>query len=196
MATLIAGAASVALVALPSAAHAVELTADYDASGTSHIASTDSDIWIKPTTLSVTVDMTTSAISGHLPLKPADTKFHVAGFLPVKAQVNFEEAAPLTGKLGRGRVDTQASYFLRLSDVLIGGIPSPVGSNCRTKEPVVISASTPEGGTFNLDSGGKLTGEYAIGDFEDCLLNTGMINLLVPGTGNTLDVDVANGRLG
>jgi hypothetical protein len=184
------------VIAIPNIAHAAPLNAQYDATGWSHIASTDSELWIKPTTLSVTVDTTTAEINGHLPLQPADTKFHLLGFLPIKAQVNFEEAAPLTGMLGRGTVSTQSSYYIRLSNVLIGGVPTYVTDDCRTKEPVVINAGTPAGGRFDLDDGGKLVGEYSIGDFEHCFGNQLLINQIIPGDGNTVDIDVTNGRLG
>ncbi|MDN5896389.1 MAG: hypothetical protein L0H93_20510 [Nocardioides sp.] len=193
---LAAGTATLALVALPSAAQAVELTAENDASGTTHIASTNSDIELKPTTLTTTVDMTTSEITGHLPLVSTQTEFKVLGFVPVSATVNFDEAAPVTGKLGRGRVDTTASYYIRLSNVKIAGVPTYVTNHCQTKKPVTIAASTPEGGTFNLNDGGPLTGEYTIGDFEHCFINAPLINAIVPGSGNTVDIDVSNGRLG
>lgn len=192
-------AASIAVL-LPNAAHAATLNVDYDATGWSRINSTESDLWIKPTTLSTGIDSVTGAITGHLPLIDADTKFHVLGFLPIKAQVNFEEAAPLTGNLIRegtiARVESTASYYIRLSNVLIGGVPTYVTDNCRTKEPVVISANTPAGEAFNITRGGRLTGEYTIGDFEHCFLSTGLINLIVPGSGNTVDITVSNGRLG
>lgn len=195
--SLVAAAGAAALIAMPATAHAVDLTYDYDVEGTSHIASTDSDLWIKPTSMEVTSDTSTNAITGHLPLKDADTKFHVAGFLPVKATVSFIEAAPLEGQLTRvGRnlaVTSTASYYVKLSDVLVAGIPAFAGDNCRTKKPVVISANTPDGERFDLSRGGRLVGEYTLGAFQNCNLNTGLINLLVPGSGNTVELNVSNG---
>ncbi|KAA1422592.1 hypothetical protein FE697_010370 [Mumia zhuanghuii] len=181
-----AAAALTLLTAVP--ANAVTLNYEYDANGWTHIHSTDSDLWIKPTKMQLAIQGADGTFTGHMPISPADTKFEVLGFLPIKAQVSFEEAAPLNGGVVRvgniARVDSTASYYVRLSNVLIGGIPSPVGSSCRTKDPVTLSVSTPAGEAFNIASGGNLAGSFTIGDFEHCLLNTLIINQLVPGDGN------------
>jgi hypothetical protein len=194
------GAAAAATVAMStSGAQAVTLNVAYDATGTSHVNHTDSDLWIKPTTLSLGVESADGTFTGHLPILPADTKFHVLGLLPIKAQVNFIEAAPLTGALHQTangiQVTSSASYYIRLSDVLVAGIPTYVGDHCQTADPVVIEADTPAGSSFDLDNGGELTGTFSIGDFQNCFLETGLINLLVPGSGNTIDLTLSNGRI-
>ncbi|WP_300682086.1 hypothetical protein [Nocardioides sp.] len=191
---LAVGFASLALCAVQSAAHAATLNVEYDVSGTSHVTHTDNDITIAPTTLSISNDTSTNTFTGHMPIAPAQSHFYVAGFLPIDAKVNFIEAAPLTGVIGRGFANTTASYYLRLSDVKVGGLPMIVGSHCQTKDPVVITASTPAGSTFNITNGGHLTGSYTIGNFENCLLQAWLINLLVPGSDNSVSLDVANGR--
>ena len=195
-----AAATTVALI--PAAAQAVPLDVDYDAVGTATIASTGSTIDLGPTTLSTTVDSEggPGSLTGTLPLDPTTVEFKAAGFLPVKATVSFEEAAPITGQLVRDgaltRVESTASYFIKLSDVKVAGLPAFVGNNCQTEDPVQIPANTPAGGNFNIVAGGSLEGEFSIGDFERCGLTTGIINLLVPGDGNTVQLDVSNGRLG
>ncbi len=184
---------------MPTAANAVTLNVEYDATGWSHINTTDSDLWIKPTTLSLAMESDDGTFTGHMPLQPADTKFHLLGFLPVKAQVNFIEAAPVTGSIayvdGANKVTSTASYYIRLSDVLIGGLPAFVGNNCRTKVPVTIPANTPAGESFDVTNGGRLVGEYTIGAFQNCGLQTFILNQIVPGHGSTIDLNVSNGRI-
>ena len=187
---------AIAVVALPVAAHAASLSVAYDVSGTSHVARTDSDVQIKPTTLSVTVDSATSVLSGHMSIPDAVTEFYMAGLLPVRATVSFIEAAPVTGILNRVSVNSTASYYFKLSDVRVAGVPAFAGNYCQTKDPVIIPANTPVGERFDLTSGGRLTGSFTIGNFENCGLNTLLINLLVPGPGNTVELEVSNGRLG
>ncbi|WP_200914397.1 hypothetical protein, partial [Aeromicrobium sp. Leaf272] len=46
---------------------------------------------------------------------------------------------------------------------------------------------------FDLINGGELVGTYTIGKFENCGINTPLINSLVPGSGNTVDITVTNG---
>lgn len=192
-------AAAPLLALLPSAAHATTFNLAYDAVGTSHIASTDSDVAIKPTTLDTTLDSTNNALTGHLPLVDTETTFHVLGFLPVQATVSFIEAAPLSAHLitvnNQLTIQSTASYYIRLSHVLIGGLPGFVGDHCQTEDPVVINAGTPAGSSFSVFGGGELVGTYSIGQFDHCNLQTALINLLVPGSGNTLDLQVSNGRL-
>jgi len=193
--------AGAALALGPSAAaHAADLNLVHDVVGTSYIASTDSTISVGPTTLSTTLDNNTGNFTGHMPLPGTRTKFAVIGFIPVEADVTFVEAAPVVGDIdivdNQTPVRSTASYYIKLSNIKIVGFPTFTGPYCRTKAPVQIPANTPAGGTFNLITGGVLEGEFSIGDFQNCGLNTWLINLLVPGDGNTLSVNVSNGRLG
>ena len=193
---LAACAGALTLVAVPAVAQADTLSITYDVSGTSHIASTDSDVPIGPTTLTAQADLTTGAISGELPIPPATTEFKLIGFVPVKATVNFDPAAPVTVQLANGGATTQASYYIRLSNVSVAGIPTYVTNHCQTKDPVTITAATPEGQRFSITAGGHLSGTYTIGDFQNCFVTTDLINEIIPGDGNTVAIDAANGVLG
>lgn len=183
------------------AAHAEPIVnVEYDASGTTHIASTDSTIELGPTVLSSSVDLATGEMTGSMALPGTRTSFEVAGFIPVTADVAFEEAAPTVGSVtahpegGGSYVEATASYHLRLSNIKVAGFPTFPGPFCRTIEPVTIHVTTPDGERFDLFTGGRLTGEYAIGDFQNCGLNTWLINLLIPGAGNTVEFQVSDGR--
>ena len=195
-AAMFAAGTIVALV--PTAAHADTLNIDYDVVGTTHIASTDNDITLGPTTLSTAIDSATGAISGHLPLPATRTKFQVLGFLPVTADVAFEEVSPVTGTINisglNASVQSTASYYVRLSNIKVLGFPTITGTHCRTKNPVSIPANTPAGEGFSLIEGGTLEGEYTIGAFQHCGLNTLLINQLIPGSGNTAQIEVTNGQ--
>ncbi|MFB9314527.1 hypothetical protein [Nocardioides plantarum] len=183
-----------------SPAQAATLDVTYDAVGTSTIKSTGSVVDLGPTTLTTALESADGSFTGHLPLPTSTAEFKLAGFLPVQATVDFIEAAPVTGALVRSgattTVTSTATYFIKLSHVKIGGIPAFVGNQCRTAAPVVIPANSPAGQTFNIISGGRLAGTYTIGSFQNCNLSTGLLNLIVPGAGNTVDLTVSNGRLG
>lgn len=192
---LAACAGALALVAtIPAAAHADTLSITYDVTGTSHIASTGSDVPIQATTLTADVDLTTGQITGHLPIPAAQTQFKLIGFVPVKATVNFVEAAPVAVQLANGAAATESSYYIRLSDVSVAGVPTYVTDRCQTKDPVVIDAATPAGEKFDITNGGHLSGTFTIGEFGHCFVTTDLINAIIPGDGNTVDIDVANGR--
>lgn len=196
LAAVAATGAAVALV--PVAAHAATIvTINYDAQGTSHIAKTNSDVALGPTSLRADLDIDTGDLTGSLPLPGTSTQFKVAGFLPVTANVDFIEAAPLKGTINlaqtQAEVDATASYYVKLSNIKVAGFPAFAGSKCQTKAPVSIPVGTPEGEGFDLINGGTLTGTYTIGSFSNCGINTALINALVPGQGNTVDIKVSNG---
>ncbi len=185
---------------MPSSASAAPiLNVTYDAGGSAYIASTDSSIDLGPSTLTTQLDYATGDFTGSMPLPGTTTKFEVAGFIPVKADVAFVEAAPVTGTLSAGqvgsRVDGVASYHIRLSNIKIVGFPTITGNHCRTINPVTIPISSPPEGGFDLFVGGTVHGEFSIGDFQNCGLNTWLINLLIPGSGNQVEIDMANARL-
>lgn len=189
-----------AIVALiPAAAHAATLGVEYDAVGTSHIAKTNSTINLGPTTLTTNIDLDTGNFTGSMPLPGTTTSFSIIGLIPVTADVDFVEAAPLSGHINLSGLDASitstASYYIKLSNIKVVGFPTFAGPHCRTKNPVSIPANTPPGESFSLTGGGNLKGQFSIGEFERCGLNTWLINLLIPGSGNSADIQVSNGRI-
>jgi len=200
----LAGAAALSAIAavslVPSAAHAVTTVAiNYDATGSTHISTTGSTIPLGPTTLSTVLDVDTFDLTGHLPLPTQHNTFNLIGFVPVSADVSFIEAAPVQGHIqlsgSNAVVTSTASYYVKLSNVTLAGLPGFVGSNCMTKDPVNIAADTPAGQGFDLINGGELTGSYTLGSFHNCGINQWLINTVIPGSGNTADITVSNGQV-
>ncbi|NRQ48738.1 hypothetical protein [Aeromicrobium stalagmiti] len=190
--------AGAALGLIPMAAHAATIvTLKHDAVGTSYIAKTKSTIELKPTTLTTDLDIDTGDFTGSLPLPGTSTEFKAAGFLPVKANVDFIPVGSVTGRIDltqtQAKVNATATYYVKLSNIKIVGFPTFAGSKCQTKVPVSIPVATPADEGFDIIAGGNLTGTYSIGSFENCGLNTALINALVPGGGNTVDIQASNG---
>jgi len=196
----------------------VIITNDLDAAGTTHIgAGVNADMSIGPTILTVTLDLTTKEISdGVMPIPSRVVTFSVFG-IPTRATVTMTQKTPLTGQLSptgiRAQYDLDAavSYDIRLSNVQarMFGIwwPLAVGSNCHTIDPVQINAHSPEGRWFMLTQGGPATATYTIGNFTGCTplnffdipgffptFGSVPINAIVPGSNNTLDLELRNPR--
>ncbi|WP_408898324.1 hypothetical protein ACJ5H2_04240 [Nocardioides sp. R1-1] len=115
-------------------------------------------------------------------------------------------------------LESQVKYDIKLSNVQakVFGIwwPLAVGSNCHTINPVTINVSspidnstTPPTGYFTINGGGPLTATYAIGNFTGCTplnffdipgffpwFGSVPINAIVPGSDNTLSLNLANPR--
>ncbi len=193
---LIGAATALTVVAAPASA-APALTVAYDASGSTVVTKPNSTIKLGPTTLTnyLNADGTFTA---DLPLPATTSQFKVIGLVPVKATVNFVPTGPATGKLVSNptpAVSATATYYIKLSNVTLAGIPAFVGTKCQTSAPVSIPVATPAGQKFDITKGGNLTGTYTIGKFANCGLTTGLVNLLVPGAGNTVQFTLSNGRI-
>lgn len=196
--TLAAFGAAAAVVLAGAPAHAATIDVDYDANGTTHTAGTNSNITLGPAVLHSSVEADGSFI-GVMALPGTRTEFKLLGFIPVTANVNFEPVGPTTGQLSRvGRTQVLAStskYYVRLTNIKASIFPLFGGPFCRTSNPVVIPGNTPAGEAFDTVNGGRLIGEYTIGNFQNCGLNTGLINSIIPGGGNTIELVLNNGRL-
>lgn len=68
------------------------------------------------------------SFTGHLNIPTATNTFQAVGLLPVSANVDFVEAAPVTGKLNRVgttiSIASTASYYIKLSNVKVLGLPA------------------------------------------------------------------------
>jgi hypothetical protein len=190
------------------------LTDAYDAVGTSYIGSIGTSIPLGPTVLTETLDLINlNIVGGSLPLPSKQVQFNALGFIPVRATVGFVETTPVTGALtvdsvtGNSSIKANVAYTIKLSNlsVLLFGVWVPlfVGNNCQTINPAQITVSTPAGQVFDLFNGGTVTGKYTIGQFQNCaplkfpdFFGVGSIpvNALVPGSNNTLSVNLSNGR--
>lgn len=193
-------AAAAAMVLVPAAAHADPdpiLTLKYDASGTSIIKKTGSAIVIKPTKLTTNVNLVNGDVTGTLPIPSTTTEFKALGFASVKADVSFIPVGGVVGNIDltqtQAIVTSTAKYTVKLSNIKIFGFPTFEGPFCKTKTPASIPANTPAGEGFDLIEGGNLAGTYTLPAFEHCGINTPLINALVPGAGNTVNIKVSNG---
>ena len=196
------------------------LKVDYDAVGTTHIgAQVDASMDLGPSVLKSTLDLTDGAIvGGSLEIPTQTMAFDIFG-IPARAKVTMTQVGELTGalvptdQLGKSTLTSTVAYDIKLSDIeaKIFGIwwPLSVGSRCHTAEPVNITASTPEGEYFTVNGGGRVTSTYTIGEFTGCAplnffdipgffpwFGSVAVNALVPGSDNTLDLQISNPRAG
>lgn len=182
--------------ALNASADAAPLKFAYHVTGTSMVKKTNSSVKLGPATLHLAL-RGDGSYTGSLKLPPTQTSFTVLG-IPVTATATFIQVGKLTGSLktvrGAVHVTSVAHDTLRLSDVKVAGIPQNVGDQCQTKEPIALTVKNTK--PFDLTKGGFLGGTFTIPTFGGCgLLNTPLINLLVPGPGNTISLHLTNGHV-
>ena len=126
----------------------------------------------------------------------ATGSFTQFGIVPVTATTQFINDGQTTGRLNTktGTVRTKSKIFLRIVSLTVAGLPIAVGKSCETKSPAVVRLSSQKG--FNVLNGGNLAGGYTIPDFSHCGLATPLINLTIPGGGNTITLTLGKAKIG
>jgi hypothetical protein len=162
------------------------VTFRYPVTGTTHLATPNGDVALGPGRLRTTADLNTGAIKATLTLPPATGSFKELGLVPVTATVKLINDGPTTGTIdpNTGAVTTTSLITMQITSLIVAGLPQPVGTSCETSSPVSVTVNSQPG--FNILKGGNLAGTYTIPDFANCGLETLLINLTVPGSGNTI----------
>lgn len=191
---LVAGGVLVAASGPASAATIVK--ASYKVTGTTFLAGPKAMAALGPGKLSAKVNAGTGKLTANLSMPPATASFKQFGLIPVTATTKFINDGPTTGKvnLNTGATSTTSKITLRITSLMVSGLPIPVGSRCETASPVVIKLKSLKG--FNPLDGGKVAGSYTIGKFSHCGLSTLLINLTVPASGNTIALKLGKAKLG
>src|SRR3984893_1613302 len=167
----------------------------FPVTGSTFIKKVNSSISLGPGTLASTADLTTSTLTATLTLPPATGSFKELGFIPVTATTKMIQVGQATGtfNFNANTVTTTATDILQLTSLNVGGINIPVGNSCKTS-PAAITVTSQPGFTFG--TGGTLGGTYTIPNFRHCGLATLLINLTLPGPGNTISLTLGKPTLG
>ena len=195
VAGIAAATPALASPAAPAAPSDSTVSVSYPVTGSTFIKAIGSTIDLGPGTLSTTADLTTSTLTGTLTLPPATGSFKELGLIPVTATTEMIQDGTATGTVNftTNAVTTTATDTIKLTSLKVAGVPILVGPSCETS-PATISVSSQAG--FNVLNGGTLSGSYTIPPFAHCGLATLLINLTLPGPGNTISLTLGKGTLG
>ena len=199
LAALAVGASLLAAVGLASTAVSASadsvLNANYALTGTTFIKKLDTTVNLGSGTLASTVDLTTGTSTSTLTLPPATASVKEFGIIPVTATTEMIQNGPATGtvNLTTNAITSTASVTLKITNLTIFGVSVPVGDRCQTT-PFSISLSSDPG--FTVGGGGPVSGSYTIPFLHNCGLNTLLLNLTIPGSGNTINLTLGQLQLG
>ena len=195
VAGIAAATPALASPAAPTAPSDSTVSVSYPVTGSTFIKAIGSTIDLGPGTLSTTADLTTSTLTGTLTLPPATGSFKELGLIPVTATTEMIQDGTATGTVNftTNAVTTTATDTIKLTSLKVAGVPILVGPSCETS-PTTITVSSQAG--FNVLNGGTLAGTYTIPPFAHCGLATLLINLTLPGPGNTISLTLGKGTLG
>jgi|SRR5215813_10337306 len=191
---MLAAGAALAATAGPASA-ATTIKAKYKVTGSTYIKAPNFTLSLGPGRLVSRVDTKTGKLTARLSLPDATGSFTQFG-LPVTATTKFINDGPTTGRLNlnTGAVRTKSKITLRIVSLTVAGLPVPVGNSCQTQHAVVVRVASQPG--FNVLNGGNLAGGYTIPDFTGCGLATALINLTIPGGGNTITLTLGKAKIG
>jgi hypothetical protein len=170
------------------------ITIRYPVTGSTHLTTPNANLALGPGKLTAAADLNTDAITAHLSLPDATGSFKELGVVPVTATTKFINDGPTTGTVdpNTGAVTSTSKITLRIVSLIVAGVQVPVGNSCQTSTPVAVRVSSQPG--FGILKGGNLAGTYTIPAFTHCGLETALINLTVPGSGNTITLTLGKGK--
>lgn len=192
----LAGVIATAGPSSASTAADAKIKATYPVTGSTLIKAPNFTLHVGPGTLKSTVNVITGRLTANLSLPPATGTFKQFGIIPVTATTQFINAAPTTGKINlkTGAIHSTSKITLQITSLTVAGLPIPVGSSCETSTPAVVAVASQPG--FSILKGGNLAGSYTIPQFASCGLATVLINLTIPGPGNTLTLTLGKPTFG
>ena len=135
-------------------------------------------------TFSGAVDVATGALTGDITLPPSTKNISLGRFPLASATFAMTEARPVTGtvNLSTLHVTTTATFNIRITNVTVLGLPfNLVGNGCTTSHSIPVTMS----GTANLAGASKFSGTYTIPQLVNCGPLTPLLNLVIPGPGNS-----------
>jgi hypothetical protein len=167
----------------------------YPVKGSTFLKAPNFTLALGPGRLSSKVNASTGAFTAKLTLPDATGSFKQFGVIPVTATAQFINDGPTTGtiNLNTGAVQSTSHITLRVVSLQVAGIGVPVGPACETSTPATVPVTSQPG--FNLLKGGNLSGTYTIPKFANCGLATLLINLTLPGSGNTITLTLGKAKI-
>lgn len=178
-------------VAVPAAHADTIIPIHWTVNASTHLKNLNIDVVVPPGTFDGQVNLTTGELTGNLTLPPATQKISLLGLPLASATFAVKQAAPVTGKvdLATGTVTVSASFNMLITNVSLALLPklNLVGSRCHGSTPISQTFSGP----INLTGASSFTSTYSIPKFADCGLTTPLLNLVIPGGGNTFTVSFA-----
>lgn len=163
------------------------INAHYTFTGSTYIKKLNTTVAIGSGTLAATVDLTTGTSTSTLTVPPSTISMKELGFIPVTVTTQMVQNGPATGtaNLTTNTISSTSSVSLEITSISVARVNIPVGNSCATS-PFNVTISSDPG--FTIGGGGPISGSFTISDFHHCGITTPILNLLIPGPGNTLDL--------
>ncbi|WP_424186102.1 DUF6801 domain-containing protein [Actinokineospora sp. G85] len=134
-------------------------------------------------------DLAKGTYTGDLKLKSTTGRFRIFGFVPVGANIAFDQVGQPSGTISRSSVTFSANLDIKLTKVSLFGFSIYQGDTCKTAEPAAIELKS--SGKFDVTKGGTLKGKYSLSETVNCGPLTPIIGAFVASDGNTVNIKLA-----
>lgn len=176
--------AAATFTAAPSGA-ATTIPIHWKVNASTHIKSLNMDVTIPEGTFDGEVDLATGNLTGSLNLPPASKTIKLFGLPIATTTFAMSQNGPITGHvdLATMTVTVNSSFNFAIKSATLPWLPwwNIVGNSCRGTQPIDVSMSGP----VNLAGASSFTATYALPKLTGCGFATPLMNLIIPGGGNT-----------
>jgi len=186
--------ASASFWSAPSASAAdVILPIQWNINATTHIKSVNMDVVVPQGTFTGQINLTTGDLTGTIALPPAVKEIRFFGIKLASATFAMAPAGPITGKVNLATMDVtvNAAFNFKITKATLALFPwlNLISPSCTGVTPVTVSMA----GKVDLSGAPQtFSSTYTIPKFKDCgLLVTPLLNLVIPGPGNTFSATFA-----
>lgn len=163
------------------------LPLEWNVDASTHIGSLGMDVEIPRGTFDGWL-MSDLTIVGDLELPPASKTIRVFGLPIATTTFAMSQNGPITGvvDLVAGTVTVDSSFNFAIESATTPLLPrlNLVGKNCQGTKPIDVTMT----GDFDLDdldAPQTFQADYSLPKLKNCGLGTGLMNLILPGGGNT-----------
>jgi len=178
--------------ASPASAADTIIPIHWNINASTHLKSLNMDVVVPQGTFDGQVNLTTGDLTGSLTLPKATQTIKLFGLPIASATFSMAAAGPITGHvdLATNTVTVNSSFTFNIDKAALSLLPSLnlVGNNCHGATPISVNMSGP----VNLTGSSTFSATYTIPKFAGCgLLVTPILNLIIPGPGNTFTATFA-----
>ncbi len=145
--------------------------------------------------MTVAVEPGSNTVSGQMQANPASISVSIIRFfktLSLDADVTFLPQGTLSGSFSNGRLALEQEISAELDNVhlKVFGFPLSQGQSdsCKTAAPIPLAFSSPDGESFDMETGGHLAGTFSMPSFTGCGAMTELVNLFLTGPDNTFSI--------
>jgi hypothetical protein len=184
--------AGLGLWSAPSASAAdVIIPINWNVNASTHLKSLNLDVVVPQGTFVGSVNLTTGALTGNLSLPPASKTIKLFGLPIASTTFSMKATGPITGHvdLATMTVTVNSSFTFNITNASASILPklNLVGNNCHGVSPITVNMS----GKVDLAAASTFSSTYTVPKFAGCGLVTPILNLIIPGGGNTFTATFA-----